>query len=424
MLSTDNGLPSARLWTPTLTEPACRLCGARLNRTLIDFGHLPLGNRTIAADAPNDQSYRLHARICDNCTLVQVADVGAPETIAAPRLYLSTRFATSLNKAKRNAEAMRKRHRLGAESLVIEVGSYDGTRLRHFQAAGIQVLGIESSPTAVSAATEIGIPTVVGLFNTETAMEIAVRHGCADLVLANDVLPHAPDLFDFAAGLASILRPNGVLIVQVPHLLSLVQKMQFDAFRHDSYTYLSLRVLEHVLRSVGLRVFDAEQVPDHGGSLRAHACHVIAPHAARPGLKSVRLAEGFGEREQPDFYAGFSDRVAEARAEIQKFLRTRRVAGRRVAAYGVATRGNTLLNWCGITTDEIACVADPDPAKHGRLLPGSRIPIVPVEVLMDDPPDDVVILPWPNAAEAALELLPLRRRGTQLWTPVPRIARA
>jgi SAM-dependent methyltransferase len=420
MLTQHTGPPATRIWAPPPTEPACRLCGARVLRTLIDLGHIHLANRTIAADAPDGQPYRLHARICDNCTLVQVADVADPETIAAPRPFLTSRSAAGLIQTRRHADLMRKRLHLGSASLVIEIGSNDGTLLRHFQSAGIPVLGIDPTPTATN---EIGIPTEAGLFNTETAMDIAVRHGCADLVIANDVLPHAPDLFDFAAGLSSILRPNGILTLQVPHLLSLVQKMQFDAFQHDCYTYLSLRVLEHVLRSVGLRVFDAERLPDDGGSLRIHACHVVAPHAARPGLKAVRLAEGVAETERNDFFAGFSDRVATVRDEIREFLQTRRTAGRRVAAYGAATRGSTLLNCCGITTQEIAWVADPDPAKHGRLLPGSRIPIVPVETLMDDPPDDVVILPWPNAAEIALKLMPLRQRGTQLWTAVPRIAR-
>jgi SAM-dependent methyltransferase len=355
--------------------------------------------------------------------LVQVVDVAAPETVATPKPYLFSRSVSGLNQAKRHADAMRKRLRLTADSLVIEIGSNDGYLLRHFQAAGIPVLGVESAATAAAAAIEIGVPTEIGLFNTETAMEIAVRHGSADLVVANNALPHAPDLFDFVAGLASILRPNGVLVLQVPHLLSLVQEVQFDAFRHDSYTYLSLRVLEHVLRSLGLRVFDAERLRERGGLLRVHACHVVSPHAARPGLKAVRLAEHSGEQERRDFYDGFNDRAALARVEIQEFLGTRRTAGRRVAAYGAATRGSTLLSSCRITTDEILCVADPDPARHGRLLPGSRIPIVPPEALTADPPDDILILPWPHAAEIAGKLTPLRQRGTQLWIPVPRISR-
>lgn len=412
-----------RPWTLPLAEPACRLCGTRVHFTLIDFGPLPLANRTIAADADDDPRFSLHARICDNCTLVQVADVAPPEMLVPPKIYLSSRSPACLNHAKRDAETMRKRLRLASDTLVIEVGSSDAYLLRHFKAAGIPVLGIEPAINAAAAATEIGIPTEVGLFNTGTAMEIAVRHGRAELVVANNVLQHAPDLFDFAAGLACILRPNGVLIVQVPHLLSLVQKVQFDTFRHDSFSYLSLKVLEHVLRSVGLRVFDAERLPDRRGSLRVHACHAVGPYAPRAGLKTVRLAELAVERQQQDFTIGFRDRVAAARDEIRHFLRTRQIAGRRVAAYGAATRGSTLLNCCGITTEEITCVADADPAKHGRRLPGSRLPIVPPEALIEDPPDDIIILPWPNATEIAALLQPLRQKGVQLWTMVPRIMR-
>jgi hypothetical protein len=214
-----------------------------------------------------------------------------------------------------------------------------------------------------------------------------------------------------------------VLILQVPHLLSLIQKVQFDAIRHDRYTYLSLRVLEHMLRSVSLRVFDAERLPDHGGSLRIYACHAVGPHAAKPGLKSVRLAEVFAQIGRHDMFAGFTERAASAREEIVDFVRTRRAAGRRVAAYGAAARGSTLLGCCGITPQDIDWVADPDPTKHGRLLPGSRIPIVPLETMQTEPPDDIVILPWPNAPEIAAELAPLRHQGTQLWTTVPRITR-
>ncbi|HEY0181643.1 MAG TPA: class I SAM-dependent methyltransferase [Rhodopila sp.] len=406
-----------------MTEPSCRLCGARLHRTLLDLGEMPLGNRTIAADASNDRPYRLRVLICDECTLVQTPDVAEPAVIAAPRPYLSSRSIAAVTQARRHADAMRRRLRLGPDSLVIEVGSNDGILLRHFQASGVRVLGIEPAPTAAAAAAAIGVPTVVSPFNTATAMDVAVRYGCADLVVAKNVLQHAPDLFDFAAALSSILRPNGVLVLQVPHLLSLVQKTQFDAFRHDSYSYLSLRVLEHVLRSVGLRVFDAERVSDHAGSLRVRACHAVAPHAARPGLKAVRLAEIPSGAEPEDLYAGFAERVGTARNELRDFLNTRRLAGRRVTAYGAATRGCTLLNFCKLTTREITCVIDPDPAKHGRLMPGSRIPIVPFEAVMASPPDDIVILPWPNIVEIGLKLTPLRQKGVQFWIPVPRLVR-
>jgi 2-polyprenyl-3-methyl-5-hydroxy-6-metoxy-1,4-benzoquinol methylase len=404
-------------------DPGCRLCGAKLHRSLLDLGNLPLANRTIAAGAADEPTYPLHARICDNCKLVQIADVASPETVASPCAYLSSSSAVRVQQAGRFAAHMHKTLGLTGDSLVIEIGSNDGYLLRHFGAAGVPVLGIDPARNAAAVAERLGVPTDIGRFNTSIAMEVAVRRGRADLLVANNVVSQVPDLFDFAAGCACLLRPNGVMTLQVPHLLSVVQKVQFDVFRHDTYVYLSLQVLERVLRSVGLRVFDAEREPDHGGSLRIHACHVISPNPERPGLKSVRMAEAFAEQDKRNLYAGFSDRVAAACEDIRGFLQNKRASGRRVAAYGAAARGSTLLNACGITTDLISCVADPDPAKHGRCLPGSRVPIVPLEALLRDPPNDVLILPWTNAAEVAAPLQPLRQFGTQLWTPVPRMAR-
>lgn len=404
------------------TEPACRLCGARLHRSLLDLGHLPLSNRTMMS-GDDAVAYPLHAWMCDDCRLVQVPDVAAPSQVVPPEPYLSSRSASYVARAGQFAAMMVKRLRLGPDSLVIEAGSNDGYLLRHFQAAGVPVLGIELAATAGSIAEQNGIATEIAAFTTDLAMQIAVRHGRADLVVANYVMDHAPDLFDFAAGFAGILRPHGVVTIQVPHLLALVQKSQFDAFRHDTYAYLSLPVLERVLRSVGLRVFDAERLPDRGGSLRIHACHAEAPHAARPGLKSTRMAETAAEREHGDLYSGFSDRVADAREEVRTFLELRRAAGRRIAAFGAAARGSTMLNACGIGVDLVDCVADADPGKHGRLLPGSHIPIVPVEDLLERPPDDILILPWTHAAEATEPLQPLRPRGVQLWAMVPRVGR-
>jgi hypothetical protein len=202
-----------------------------------------------------------------------------------------------------------------------------------------------------------------------------------------------------------------------------VQRLQFDAFRHDTYAYLSLQVVERILRSVALRVFDAERLTDHGGSLRISACHAVSTHGARPGLKAVRQAEAQAQLHNQDFYAGFHERVATAREEIGRFIRLRAEAGRRVAAYGAAARGATLLNLCGVTRNEITRVADPDPDKLGRLLPGSRIPVVSCETLLDDPPDDLFILPWTHASEISSRLQPLRQSGTQFWAAIPRLAR-
>jgi len=411
---------------PISLKTACRLCGAGLHRTLIDLGRTPLANRTLAAQelgGEHERAYPLLARVCDTCLLVQIQGAAPAEPTHGRHAFLSSRSALCLDHARRFATTMRQRLGLGSASLVIEVASNDGYLLRHFHAAGIPVLGIEPALNAAAAAQALGIPTEIGLFNAETAMSIAVRHGRADLVVADNVLPEVPDLFDFAAGFTGILQPKGVVTFQFPHVLSLIQRTQFDAFRHDRYAYLSLLVLERVLRSVGLRVFDAERLPDHGGSLHVYACHARGPYAARPALKAVRQAEAWASLDRPEGYGGFDAKVEAAREDVRAFLRIRRAAGRRVAAYGAAARGNTLLNACGVTVEEIARVADPDPTKHGRFLPGSHIPIVAPESLAEDRPDDLIILPWPTAPEIAAGLLSVRQKGTQFWTMTPVIRR-
>ncbi len=416
----------ARAADPIATRLSCRLCGAGLRHRLIDLGSTPLANRTLGPDATwgkDDPSYPLRASVCETCLLVQIEDAGPAGGANSNCAYLVSSSAVRLDHARRFATTMRQRLGLGADSLVIEIASNDGYLLRHFREAGIPVLGIEPAGNAAIVSQSLGIPTEVGFFNAETAMEIAVRHGRADLVVADNVLPEVPDLFDFAAGFAGILRPTGVVTFQFPHVLSLLQKNQFDAFRHDRYSYLSLLVLERVLRSVGLRVFDAERLPDCGGSLRVYACHARGPRAARPSLKVVRHAEIWAGLDRPDSYETFEARAEATREEVRQFIRLRRSNGRRVAAFGAAARGNTLLNSCGITVEQIACVADMDPAKYGRFLPGSHIPIVPPAVLTDVRPDDLIILPWPNAPEIAAGLLQFRQKGTQFWALMPSIRR-
>lgn len=418
--------PAARDQEPASVKPLCRLCGARLHRTLIDLGCMPLASHTLAAneaECRSERSYPLRARVCDTCLLVQIEDVAAADQNACRHAFLSSRSATCVDHARRFATVMRQRLGLDTGSLVIEIASNDGYLLRHFQDAQIPVLGIEAALNAAVAARSLGIPTEIGCFNAEVAMDIAVRHGRADLVIADNVLSQVPDLFDFVAGFVSILRPKGIVTFQFPHLLAVIEKRQFDAFRHDRYSYLSLLVLEHVLRSVGLRVFDAERLPDHGGSLRVFACHARASYAARPSLRTVRLAEATAGLDQPEGYGDFAAGADSVWEEVREFLRTRRLAGRRVAAYGAAARGNTLLNCCGITATQIVCVADPDPDKHGRLLPGSHIPIVAPAALIQNRPDDVIILPWPSAPEIAAGLLSLRQKGTRFWTAMPALKR-
>ncbi|MFO1025877.1 MAG: class I SAM-dependent methyltransferase [Acetobacteraceae bacterium] len=389
----------ARAAPPPL--PTCRLCGARLNRTLLDLGRMPLATGTRQFQE-RDRLHRLLIRICESCLLVQVQDpVDAapwPDPAAAPS-------ADAAEHARRQAQSLLHRMNLGDASLVIEINRGPAALLPWFAEAGIPVLA------------------ETGGFNADTAMEIAVGAGRADLVLATNILPAVPDLFDFAAGLAALLRPKGVLVLQVPHLLPILQRVQFDAFRQDRRFYFSLGVIEQLLRSVGLRVFDAEKLPDHGGSLRVSACHPRAPHAGRPALKALRQEEAAAGLDRVDGYNGFAAEVAAAQADIRDFLANRRAAGRRIAAYGLATRGTALLNASGIGTDTIAWVADPDGTAKGRFLPGCGIPVVGPEALTQDRPSDLVILPWTRAQDLAAGLLPLRHKGTQLWALMPAIRR-
>jgi hypothetical protein len=386
---------------PTLRAaagPDCRLCGAPLQRSLLDLGEQPSVDWTGAAGEDEDL-HKLHIRLCDHCGLVQTTD--RPARAAADHAV-----AEIAANPGRYAETLRDRLHLGADSLVIDLSRSESPLLSRFRAAGIPGLAID--PAA---------------FSTELAMTVAVERGCADVLLAHGVLPRVPDLFDFAAGLASLLRPNGVLSLQFPDLLAVLQGVQFDAFRHDSFTFLSLPVTERLLRSVGLRVFDAERLPEDGGCLRLQACHIHSRHAARHGLKAVRLAEAEAAAQRPALHEAFAGRVASARAGMLGFLRARREAHRRVAACGATPRGTALLNNCGITAAEIACVADTDANLHGRWLAGCRIPVVPMEALAREAPDDIIILPWAAAARIALRLQPLRQAGTQLWRLLPRIER-
>jgi C-methyltransferase C-terminal domain/Methyltransferase domain len=256
-------------------------------------------------------------------------------------------------------------------------------------------------------------------FGAGTAEGLASRYGRADLIAANNVLAHVPDLAGFAAGFTALLALEGVATFEFPHVLRLLEQVQFDTIYHEHFSYLSLLVVERVLHGAGLRVFDVEHLPTHGGSLRVFACRVAASHAARPGLAAARAQEAAAGLDRPATYDGFAPRVARVCDGFRKFVASRAAEGWRLAGYGAAAKGNTLLNCCAVTVRDMICVADRNPAKQGKLLPGSRIPVVSPEALAAARPDDVVVLPWNIAEEVAAELAPLRASGTRLWVPVP-----
>ena len=281
------------------------------------------------------------------------------------------------------------------------------------------MLGIEPAAGVAAAARRIGVRTEQVFFGADTAEALAARYGRADLIAANNVLAHVPDLPGFVAGFAAMLRPEGVATFEFPHLLRLLQLVQFDTIYHEHFSYLSLLVVERVLRGAGLRAFDVEFLPTHGGSLRVFACHAGASHAPRKGLQAAREAEAAAGLDRPETYDGFAPKVTRACRDFRDFVAARRVHGCRLAAYGAAAKGNTLLNACGITARDLICVADRNPAKQGKRMPGSRIPVVSPEALAAERPDDVLVLPWNIADEIAAELAPLRAAGTRLWVALP-----
>ena len=408
-----------------LSPARCRLCGASLTTSLVDLGATPLANCFVtpaqAADGV-DRPWPLHARVCDGCLLVQLDTIVPAESIFADYPYLSSCSSGWVEHARRFAVATIPRFELGPGSLVLEVASNDGYLLRHFVAAGIPVLGIDAAANVAAIAQANGVPTRVAFFGADTARALAGQGVRADLTVANNVLAHVPDIVGFVAGFAAVLAPQGVATFEFPHLLHLLAGVQFDTIYHEHYSYLSFLVVERLLAAAGLRAFEVAALPTHGGSLRVYACHAAADHAEQSAVAETRERERTAGLDRPDGYRGFAGRVAAVQRGLRAFLSAERAAGRRVAAYGAAAKGNTLLNTSRVGADDIAYVADRNPAKQGRLLPGSHIPVVAPEMLLADAPDDVVILPWNIAGEVAAELAPLRAAGTRFWVAVPEMA--
>lgn len=403
----------------------CRLCGAPLSVTLADLGETPLANSYLVptADAiAAEKRYPLKVMVCGECLLAQVETALPADAIFAhDYAYLSSYSQSWVAHAARYAEAMIARFGLDRRSLVMEVASNDGYLLQHFVRHGIPVLGIEPAGHAAEIARGRGIDTEVLFFGGETGRMLAGRGIRADLVAANNVLAHVPDIAGFVAGFPHVLAPEGVVTFEFPHLLNLLRETQFDTIYHEHYSYLSLGVVERVLAGAALRVFDVEKIPTHGGSLRVFACHAAAGHLARPGLDKLRADERAARLDRLDGYAGFAGRVAAVRDNFLAFLRATRAEGGTVAAYGAAAKGNTFLNVCGVTADDIPFVVDANPEKQGRLLPGSHIPVRAADALAGHRPDYVLILPWNLADEIRRQHAYIAGWGGRFVTAVPEL---
>jgi SAM-dependent methyltransferase len=406
-----------------MTTPLCRFCRAPLTRTFLDLGEQPLANSYLTPEqlaAGNEPVFPLHTRVCDRCFLVQADhDVPAEAIFDEGYAYFSSFSPGWVEHARRYAEAMIERFGLGPESLVVEVASNDGYLLKHFLAKDVPVLGIEPTANTAEAARAIGVRTDVVFFNADTGRKLAARGDRADLMAANNVLAHVPDLNAFVGGFPHVLKPQGVLTFEFPHLLNLIELVQFDTIYHEHYSYLSLLAVEQVLGAHGLRVFDVEQLTTHGGSLRLFCCHRAAGHEETDGLRAVRAAETAAGLNRPETYDGFAARVEAVCVSFRAFLQAAKDDGQAVAAYGAAAKGNTFLNHCGVTRDDIVEVYDANPAKQDRYLPGSHVPIRAPDAVKATRPDYVVILPWNLKDEITRQLAFIRDWGGRFVVASP-----
>jgi SAM-dependent methyltransferase len=402
----------------------CRFCGAALQRTFVDLGMSPLCETYPSAADLNrgEVYYPLHVYVCDECFLVQLEQYETQEQIFSDYPYFSSYSDSWLKHCESYCDKMIERIGLDGKSQVIEVASNDGYLLQYFVKRGVPVLGIEPAANVAKVAVEQGVPTLVQFCGAELARELAADGGCADLVVGNNVLAQVPDLNDFVAALRILLMPDGVLTLEFPHLLRLIERNEFDTIYHEHFSYFSLLTTVQILQAHGLKVFDVEELPTHGGSLRIYACRVESlKHQTRQNVDRVIRDEKRIGLDSPKGYEGFSQQVKETKLALVDFLLAAAQQGKSVAAYGAPGKSATLLHYCGIGKDLIEYTVDRSPHKQGRFLPGSHIPIYSPDRISQTKPDYVVILPW-NLEEEITELLQfIRQWGGRFVVPIPRV---
>ena len=407
-----------------MSAPACRFCGQALSRTFVDLGMSPLAN---SYPGPEDLDrpetfYPLHAYLCDGCLLVQLPEVQAPEAIFTEYAYFASYSESWLRHAEAYATMAIGRFGLGPTSRVIEIASNDGYLLQYFQRAGVPVLGIEPAKNVAAAGEAKGIPTRVRFFGRALAEELAASGERADLLVGNNVLAHVPALNDFVAGLKIALAPGGTVTMEFPHLLRLLGEHQFDTIYHEHFSYFSFTTVRRVFAAHGLTLFDVEELPTHGGSLRIYGRHEEEDERSVDERVGALLArEEVAGLLDPATYAAFGERVHETKRKLLRFLLDARDAGQRVAGYGAPAKGNTLLNYCGVRTDLLDYTVDLSPHKQGRFLPGTRIPIHAPDRLRADRPDYVLILPWNLKEEIVGQMTDVRDWGGKFVVAIPEV---
>ena len=413
--------------TNPVPDLLCRSCGAPLDRVMVDLGSSPLANSYLSAgDLSRAELFLpLCVYVCDRCWLCQLPECATPEEIFSDYAYFSS-FSTSwLEHARDYVAAVVPRFGLGAASQVVEIASNDGYLLKNFVERGIPVLGVEPAANVAEAARKLGIPTEVRFFGREAARDLVARGLAADLLLGNNVLAHVPDLDDFVGGLSLLLKAEGVLTMEFPHLVQMIDGNQFDTIYHEHYSYFSFVAVERVFAAHGLELFDVEELPTHGGSLRIFARHRAASGAVS-GPRTPRVADLLAREraagvESPAYYEGFSERVRETKRGLLEFLIREKRDGKSIVGYGAPAKGNTLLNYCGVRGDFLDYTVDRSPHKQGLFLPGTRIPIRAPEAIFETRPDYVLILPWNLRAEIAEQMAGIREWKGRFVVAIPGI---
>jgi SAM-dependent methyltransferase len=407
-----------------MTHTGCRFCGTRLRYTFVDLGMSPLAESWLKPSQLNQMEpfYPLHVYVCDRCFLVQLEEYESPDHIFSDYAYFSSYSESWLQHAKAYVDMVTRRLSLNKESRVIEIASNDGYLLRNFVANGISALGIEPAANVAKVAVERGIPTLVKFFGVETARQLVSEGIQADLLIGNNVLAHVPDLNDFVQGMKILLKPQGTITMEFPHLLQLIERNEFDTIYHEHFSYLSFTTVETVFAAHGLTLYDVEELPTHGGSLRIYARHTedcskpLSRHVR--DLKAREEAAGLGRLET---YLSFTGKVQETKRKLLDFLIRAKREGKSIVAYGAAAKGVTLLNYCGVRSDFIDYVVDLSPHKQGRFMPGVRIPIFHPDKIKETKPDYVIILAWNLKDEIMRQMAYIDGWGGRFVVPIPEV---
>jgi hypothetical protein len=403
----------------------CRHCGASLTHTFLDLGFAPPSNAylTVADLSKPEKYYPLKIKVCDQCWLVQTEDYTQADELFSPEYaYFSSTSSGWLAHAKRYAEKMTKELGLSAQSLVIEVASNDGYLLKNFVAASIPCLGIEPTDSTAAAAEQLGIPVVREFFGEALGQQLKAIGQQADLIAGNNVYAHVPDINDFTRGLKAALKPGGTITLEFPHLMRLIEQTQFDTAYHEHFSYLSLQTVSQIFKAAELRVWNVEELPTHGGSLRVYCCHQDDQRSTQAEVSNLLQAEIQHGLQDLNTYLKFQLRADKIKDELLSFLIEQKRLGKKVAAYGAAAKGNTLLNYAGVKPDLVEFVCDAAQAKQGKFMPGSHIPIFHPSEMLNRPFDFVLILPWNIAPEVVQQNSSLKTKGVRFVTAVPELA--